>query len=350
MSETLNILLCEPDDTDAARLIRHLKSHGIGGDVTTIKSVRDVRVALSASALDLFICAHIFPTFDARPALDIVRAADPDLPIIVVSAESNEAKCAALIVAGARDAIVKSDLSRLAPIIVREMAASRTRRNLSRAVGRAELHFRNIVESSLQGIMVRANAKTQFVNSAFCKMFGYSTEELMNLRSTTELHPAYEHDRIKGHVTQRYAGDMSVYEYEIEGVRKDGSLFWCSKKASHVEWDGQPAVQVVVMDITERKTTEKQLAERERNYRETFENAPIAMIRSGYDRKIIEANRAFSEMLGYAKNEVIGLRAGDLVPAGDKDDVIPTIKQVWTRELERVDAEHRMIRKDDRVI
>jgi PAS domain S-box-containing protein len=350
MSETLNILLFEPSDAEARRLIDYLTSHGTGGNVTTVATAQQLSEILTNGTWDLALCAYAVPASDVRQILDVVLASDPDLPAIVLADEITEAESAALIVAGARDVMRKADLSRLAPIILREIESSRTRRELSQAAGRAEVRFRNIVEASLQGIMVRVNSKTRFVNSAFCKMFGYSFDELMNLRSMADLHPESERGRIKQHVRDRYAGDMSVYEYEIEGVRKDGSVFWCSKMASHVEWDGHRAVQIVIVDITERKKTEQQLAERERQYRETFENAPVALIRSGYDRKIVEVNEAFADMLGYARDEMIGLRVGDLTPAGDRERVISQVKQVWTRERARADIEHRLTRKDGREI
>ncbi|MCD6075183.1 MAG: kinE 9, partial [Rhodospirillales bacterium] len=350
MSETLNILLCEPDDAEATRLTDHLDSHSVGCNVDTVAAVQDVPAVLANRQWDLVLCAHAVSTFNARQILDVVRAADPDLPVIVLASEITEAESAALIIAGARDVMRRSDLSRLIPIILREIESARTRRELSQAVGRAELHFRNIVEASLQGIMVRVNSKTQFVNSAFCKMFGYSADELMNLRSMGDLHPESERGRIQQHVQDRYSGDMSIYEYEIEGVRKDGSTFWCSKMASHVEWDGQRAVQIVIVDISERKKTEQQLAERERIYRETFENAPVALLRTNRDREIIEANLAFANMLGYPVEEIIGHRVGEFAPRTDTTHVVPEIRKVWTREIDHLDTEHRMVRKDGREI
>jgi len=350
MSEPLHILLCDPVAADAARLVDHLTSHGTAGNVTTIAAVTEVPAAMASCRWDLILCAHSPTTFEARKVLDIVRAADPGVPIIVLASAISDAEAAALFIAGARDVISKTDVARLAPVIAREIETSRIRRSLTQAIGRAELHFRNIVESSLQGIIVRANAKTQFVNSAFCKIFGYSRDEMMNLVSMADLHPPNERARIQGHVASRYSGDMSVHEYEIEGVRKDGSVFWCSKMTSHVEWDGQIAVQIIVVDITERKQAEQQLAQRERSYRETFQDAPIAMIRSGFDRKIIEANKAFAEMLGYTMEDVIGLRAGDFIPMSEHPSVIPVVRRIWDREVERADTEHRMVRKDGREI
>ncbi len=350
MSESLNILLAEPDPAEAARLIGHLSSRGAGDNVTPVATVADVPAAMADRNWDLVLTAHSVPGFDARRVLDIVRAADPDLPVIVLANDTTEADGAALIVAGARDAMRKSDLSRLVPVILREIESSHTRRELSQAIGRAEVHFRNIVESSLQGIMVRSNARTQFVNPAFCRMFGYSEAELLAMASTVTLHPISEQDTIRDRIDRRYQGDLSVHTFEVQGIRKDGTVFWCSKSVSIIEWNGQSAVQIAVLDITKRKTAEQQLATSERQYRETFENAPVALIRAGYDRKITAANTAFADMVGYSVEEIIGRRVGDFLPRENRDETIPTIQQVWTRAVEWLDTEHRMVRKDGREI
>ena len=50
-------------------------------------------------------------------------------------------------------------------------------------------------------------------------------------------------------------------QYEIDAVRKDGSIVTLEQVVRLVNWDGEPAIQVVAMDISQRKKTEMALRE-----------------------------------------------------------------------------------------
>ena len=49
--------------------------------------------------------------------------------------------------------------------------------------------------------------------------------------------------------------------YEFRGVRKDGSIIWMSAFANRVEYDGQPAIQGMFLDINESKKAAEILSE-----------------------------------------------------------------------------------------
>src|SRR5690606_22986833 len=128
------------------------------------------------------------PDIDAHKVLELTRAAAEDLPVIAVAAGLDPAACAAMVRAGMRDVLAEADLARLLAVVEREIETCRLHRRITREAGRDERHFRNIVETSLQGIMVRANGETKFVHPAFCRMFGYTAEEMMRLKSSIHLH------------------------------------------------------------------------------------------------------------------------------------------------------------------
>jgi PAS domain S-box-containing protein len=213
----------------------------------------------------------------------------------------------------------------------------------------AEQHFRNFVEGSIQGMMVRSGAKTVFVNETLCRMFGYAEDELMQADTILPLYHESERPRIRRFIQQRRDGDRSVHRSELRMRRKDGTSFWVEEMASLVEWRGAPAVQIVFVDITERKTAEKLLSDREKKYRKTFEDAPVGMFWFEQDR-IVDANRAFCELIGYAPEDFGTLRMPDVFFAEDLDDIQGLVGRLWSQQERSVDFERRLIRKDGRVI
>jgi PAS domain S-box-containing protein len=67
-----------------------------------------------------------------------------------------------------------------------------------------------------------------------------------------------------------------------------------------VLWNGEIQFQALYADITERKQAEKNLQENEERYRSVVENAHEAIIIT-QDMKVVFANRAATEQIGYSK-------------------------------------------------
>ena len=75
----------------------------------------------------------------------------------------------------------------------------------------------------------------------------------------------------------------------------------------------------VILDLLERRRTEDALKESQRRYREIFDGSRDGMIMVGPGGRILEANPAYCEMLGYAPGELDG--AGDpLSPTAGPDE------------------------------
>ena len=76
----------------------------------------------------------------------------------------------------------------------------------------------------------------------------------------------------------RVRGDPVPKTYEARALRKDGSTVWLDVRATRVEWDGQPAVQTVFVDITERKLAEEELRRSEQRLRNLVDGSIQGLI------------------------------------------------------------------------
>ena len=65
-------------------------------------------------------------------------------------------------------------------------------------------------------------------------------------------------------------------------------------------------VQIISQDITDIKKTEKELIEKQRDYQILFEEAPLGYQSLDVNGNFLAINEAWSEMLGYGNEEVIG--------------------------------------------
>ncbi len=131
--KALSILLVE-DSADDALLIQHqLERGGYTPRMQRVDGEHALRAALTNDTWDIVITDHKLPAFDAIAALNLIKAHDPDLPVIIVSGSIGEELAVEAMKAGAQDYIMKNNLTRLTPAIERELREAETRRARRRA-------------------------------------------------------------------------------------------------------------------------------------------------------------------------------------------------------------------------
>ena len=120
--------------------------------------------------------------------------------------------------------------------------------------------YRSLVEGSLQGFLILQDGVIVFANSALVEMVGYSVEEFeaMSLEEVRAF--VYPDDRqmVWTRYADRLAGKEPPPRYDFRLIRKDGGLCWVEMVATTVEFGGKPAIQVALMDITERVHHERE--------------------------------------------------------------------------------------------
>ena len=142
------------------------------------------------------------------------------------------------------------------------------RKQGEQAVRESEERFRNLVEGSLLGIVIDNGGRAVFANQTFATMFGYrDPQEIVSLPSLDALYTPQEIHRIRRLRSTERASDLATDRFEIQGVRKDGTLIWVEIQFQVVNWTGEPALQLTVADITLRKAYEAQL-QRQANFDE----------------------------------------------------------------------------------
>jgi len=144
-------------------------------------------------------------------------------------------------------------------------------------------------------------------NPALHDMFGYSDEELIG--NTTEMLYADPADfKTQGKHRYRVGPGTEQTPYEVRYKRKDGTLFWTETLGTQVKDTSGTVVGFIGMirDISERKTAEAVLEEKEARIRMIFESALDAVIVINRESVIREWNPQAEATFGWEKSEVIG--------------------------------------------
>jgi signal transduction histidine kinase len=141
VNETVRVLLVEDDEDDAVLLRSALEHGGLAAEVDRIETPEALEAALQNDRYDIVVSDYCLPGFTGRQALEIVQQARRDLPVIIVSGSVPEEVIVQAVKAGARDYLMKPNLTRLAVAVEREIQEAedrRERRNLEEQLRHAQ--------------------------------------------------------------------------------------------------------------------------------------------------------------------------------------------------------------------
>lgn len=184
-----------------------------------------------------------------------------------------------------------------------------------------EQQYRGIFEAAAIGkALTNMSGKLFETNRALQDFLGYSAEELFQLPFTVFTHPEDAPRQIVL-FDELMAGKREFFQIEKRYIRKDGSLVWGRLTESLVrDAEGRPSFAIaMVEDISERMQAEEQLREREEQYRSIVQATSDGLLILDLDGRIVEANQVAGRMYGYAYDELIGMSASALSPAGRLD-------------------------------
>jgi diguanylate cyclase (GGDEF)-like protein/PAS domain S-box-containing protein len=123
-----------------------------------------------------------------------------------------------------------------------------------------EALYRDLVEGSLQGLLIHADFKPLFVNPAFVRMFGFDGPgEAMAIPSFLDLVDETEQDDLKLVHGKVASGDVHTWTGRIRCRNRYGDTIWVEEMVRPIRWNGTPAVQVTLLDVSERVAHEGDL-------------------------------------------------------------------------------------------
>jgi PAS domain S-box-containing protein len=182
----------------------------------------------------------------------------------------------------------------------------------------SEYLYRTLTENSLTGIYMFREGHYLFANEMYCKMYGYSWDDLKSMDPLDLIAPECR-EQISERVKKRLAGEDVLSDYETKIIRKDGTIRDAHLKATRIMYEGKPTVQGNIIDITERKRAEEALGQSEEQYRSLFETSTNAILIRNRDGIITMVNEAALILLGATKAEdLIGKAYLDLVHPEDR--------------------------------
>jgi PAS domain S-box-containing protein len=131
------------------------------------------------------------------------------------------------------------------------------RTKMENALAESEEKYRAIVENLPVFVAIYQDNGYKYVNRVMCEKLGWTFEEMTSrfFDPITKIIPERFQSLVKDNITRRLKTNY-VQPYEISVRRRDGAEIPVTVKAQSIIYEGKPALEYILTDITERKQTE----------------------------------------------------------------------------------------------
>ena len=157
-------------------------------------------------------------------------------------------------------------------IVAQIFASALARKRADQELRESEARYRGIFEQSIEGIYRSSlEGKILVANPAMAKMLGYASVEAAILDIADIGQQVWTDPEERSRFTRRLEEQGTIWGYECQFRRKDGTKIWVSLNSRSVFGpDGRIAYyEIFAADITERKQAEESLAKSQRLLAET---------------------------------------------------------------------------------
>lgn len=178
-------------------------------------------------------------------------------------------------------------------------------------------------------VNIDPNGIVQMINPKGCEILEYTEEEIIGKNWFENFIPKEQINKIKEVSNLIYNGKLEHVKYfENEILTKNGNkklIAWTNV----LILDHQGNITSTLSsgeDITESKKIQEKLKINEEKYRTLFEYAPEGILIANTDSYYLDTNTAICNMLGYTREELIGMHAKDIVQPVEIKNIQPALE------------------------
>ena len=342
MAKALKVLILEDNPADAELIQFELSEAGFTFIAKVVMTENDFIHEIQEYCPDLILSDYDLPTYNGALALAETIKKCPDTPFILVTGAIGEDRAIEILTQGAKDYVLKNRLQqRLITAVKRALAEAEEHRARKKAeaelreayrileervkIRTAELEaemaartkteeglreseerFRKIFEEAPLGIVIISPSFVfEKANPTFCRMMGYSEEELRSMTFADITHSDYIKQDTEN-MKKVGLGELPFYKTEKRYISKSGKVLWGDLIVSSIH-DEHGALRYylsLVNDITDRKMTEEEKRSLEERLQRVEKMEAIGTLAGGIAHSF---NNLLMGIQGYASLTLLDL-------------------------------------------
>jgi two-component system cell cycle sensor histidine kinase/response regulator CckA len=192
----------------------------------------------------------------------------------------------------------------------------------------SEKQYRLLFEGNPMPMWVFDRDSLRFlaVNQAAIRHYGYSRDEFLSM-TIADIRPDEDVPRLVSSVARRVPGlsDAELWRHQ----KKDGTIIQVEITSHPIVMDGLDAELILSHDVTEHRKNQESLRQSEERFATAFRSSPLAItISTEKEGRYVDANDAFTKMMGYRREEIVGKTAHELGIWVDPEDRRQMVQQV----------------------
>lgn len=156
-----------------------------------------------------------------------------------------------------------------------------------------------------------------YVNDVYCNYFNKTRDELIGKRYIPQM-PIEDLERFSKFFRSLDKNNL-VGQFTHRVIKPDGEIRWLRWTDTAILDNSGNIIeyQTVGRDITARKRAEVALKESEQQLQLIFDNAPIGMALTDLNKSFIKVNKAYCDIIGYSKKELLNMTFEDVTHPDD---------------------------------
>ena len=193
---------------------------------TWLPDARDLGDALTQLNPEMLMAFIDEPGVDLPSIMKVKMQSAPEMPVLIVRENVDEAAIAEAMRVGAQDAVTLANRARLQSVATRELRAYRLERALSTTLSSAREYreqLQHFLEGSADAITHVQEGIIVDANRAWLELFGYSGDEALTGTPLMDLFEMETHPALKGALVACLQGKWTDHALKVQALLSDGS-------------------------------------------------------------------------------------------------------------------------------
>ena len=311
----IKVLLLEDNPGDVLLIAEMLKEEAAARfELSSAARLADGIKRLSEQAFDAVLLDLNLPDSSGIDTARSLKQNAPNLPIVILTALSDEAMALAALRIGMEDYLVKGQIT--GALLEHSLRYAIERKRVEKALRESEERFRSLVENASEIIFsLDAEGRTTYLSPSVERSIGYKPDELVG-RYFRDLVLPDDLAHISESFLRTLGGERERAEFRVRA--KNGEVRVIQTSSSVIVQNGEViGLTGVAADITERKRADEALRASEERFKALVENAFEGVAIISKEGVTLYQSTNVQTMAGLMPEEAIGANFLDKVHPDD---------------------------------